>query len=183
MDEPLRNPRHERFTQLVASGMTTARAYVAAGFTGRGSAQSASRLAMRPDVAARIAELSNRASDAAMTRATVDREWVLSSLKTVAQRCLQAEPVRDSRGKETGVYRFQPAAANRSLELLSRALGMFRDESDHAFKWDGSLDKLTAEQLANLMRSLEAIAFGGDQAAIEKAKAEALEESGPGAVQ
>jgi phage terminase small subunit len=58
----LSNPRHEQFAALVAGGMTPTKAYVAAGFAGKGAAQSASRLAKIPVAAARIAELSTISS-------------------------------------------------------------------------------------------------------------------------
>ena len=53
----LRNRRHEHFANFVAGGMTARKAYVAAGFSGNGAAQSASRLAKQTAVERRIAEL------------------------------------------------------------------------------------------------------------------------------
>ena len=44
---------------------------------------------------------------------------------------------------------FQPAAANRALELLGRKLGMFSERRDLTV-FDGDLDKLSPEQLASL---------------------------------
>jgi hypothetical protein len=58
---PLKNPRHEHFASLVAGGMTGTEAYSACGFTGKGTAQSASRLLKKPAVATRIAELASYA--------------------------------------------------------------------------------------------------------------------------
>jgi len=56
----LKNDRHERFAQLVASGKPAADSYVEAGFSPHGAAQSASRLRRNPGVARRIAELEPR---------------------------------------------------------------------------------------------------------------------------
>ena len=40
----LRNPRHEKFTQLVASGIMPSEAYVSVGYKPTGAKQAASRL-------------------------------------------------------------------------------------------------------------------------------------------
>lgn len=54
---PLSNPKHEKFVQAIARGTTQSEAYVAAGYSKEGAEQSASRLAQRPDIQARLAEL------------------------------------------------------------------------------------------------------------------------------
>jgi phage terminase small subunit len=53
----LPNLRHEHFAVLVGGGTPTTQAYLAAGFSGKGAAQSASRLVRVAAVANRIAEL------------------------------------------------------------------------------------------------------------------------------
>jgi hypothetical protein len=70
----------------------------------------------------------------------IDQEWVLSRLALVVERCLQYEPVRDregnpavietQRGQLAAAYTFQPGAATRALELLSKHLGMFTDRME-----------------------------------------------------
>src|SRR4051794_36881879 len=81
----LTNARHEHFSRLVGSGMTTTQAYVAAGFVGKGAAQSASRLAKSAAVANRIAELIHIAGKSNAIRAKIDREWVLTGLRKEAE--------------------------------------------------------------------------------------------------
>lgn len=58
----------------------------------------------------------------------IDAEWVLKNLVDVANRCMQGIPVYDKEGKPTGEWRFEPNAANRSLELLGKHIGMFTDK-------------------------------------------------------
>ena len=50
----LKNPRHERFAQRLAEGMTQVEAYTGAGYRGRPESHAA-RLAGRADVQARVA--------------------------------------------------------------------------------------------------------------------------------
>jgi len=142
----LRNLRNERFAYLVASGEAPTRAYVLAGYSPNGAGTSSSRLRRNDQVCARIAELTSEVAE--RSNAPVDRAWVLGKLKTVVERCIQAEP-RDAMGKGTGVFQFQASDANRALELLGRELGMFRDQSDHllstpveTFKRDGEISML-----------------------------------------
>jgi len=79
----------------------------------------------KPHVKQRINELRIEITERAVEKASVDRAWVLSRLMKVADRCMQAEPVTNRQGDETGEYKFDSAGANRSLELLGKELGMF----------------------------------------------------------
>src|SRR5215472_10894611 len=132
----LTNTRHEQFATLIAGGMSPTRAYSAAGFTGKGAAQSASRLAKTPPVAARIAELTRDLSSLSVQRAVVDRQYVLSRLRENVERAMQAEPVLDSKGKPVGTYRYDGSVANRALELLGKELGMFANRAASEDVWD-----------------------------------------------
>jgi len=138
------NPRHEHFALLVAGGTRARDAYIRAGFTGKGAAQSASRLAKTPAVANRITELGRAISDALgngiAMRANVDREWVRDMLKRNA---LAAFEERNRN------------AVNRAAELLGRELGMFADARQAGPEWDGDLTKLTDAQLRCVLASLD----------------------------
>ena len=57
-------------------------------------------------------------------------QWVLSNLKDVVTRCMQAEPVLDSKGFPTGEYKFNSMGANKALELIGKHLGLFKEMSD-----------------------------------------------------
>jgi phage terminase small subunit len=77
-------------------------------------------------------------------------KWVLDNLKTVAERCMTAEPVMIRVGngmEESGEYTFQAAGANKALELIGKHLGMFTDKiesTNHNINED--LDNLPSEQ-------------------------------------
>ena len=69
-------------------------------------------------------------------RTEITADYVLSSLKEVAERCKQAIPVmmKDENGNmvETGEYKFDSAGANRALELLGKNLKLFIDKTEHS---------------------------------------------------
>lgn len=102
--------------------------------------RAAKELMDNPKIGARISTLRAQVTDAAMEDATVDKAWVLRRLKTVAQRCLQAEPVLDRKGNQVLVetpsgemvpaFVFNPMGANRALELLGKECNMFIEKQE-----------------------------------------------------
>ena len=61
-------------------------------------------------------------------------EYVLTNLKKVAERCLQAEPILIKDGDdyiESGEWKFDSSGANKSLELLGKHLKLFTDKIEH----------------------------------------------------
>ena len=102
MTQILRNPRHEKFCELVVSGIKPSEAYISIGYSANGADQAASRLLRRDDVRARISELQAGAHESAVERCVLSQVWVLESLKKVVQRCMQAEPATGSRGEGDG---------------------------------------------------------------------------------
>jgi hypothetical protein len=137
---PLRNPRHERFAVLVAAGVRPTTAYIQAGFSGGGAAQSAARLAKQPAVAGRVAALKAHATEITTRHAALDREFVLQGLKVIAM------------GGQSD------SARVKAYELLGRELGMFSEQRSNLFDWDGDLRKLTTPQLEKMLVSMDAMA-------------------------
>ena len=126
----LHNPRHEQFAQFVASGKSATQSYISVGYSKSGAHASAHRLLQNAEVKARVEHLRDAASQLAVARAAVDREFVLAGLKENFERAMQHQRVLDRKGKETGMCTYQGQVANRALELIGTALGMFVDRSD-----------------------------------------------------
>jgi phage terminase small subunit len=166
MNAPLKNQRHEHFAQLLAKGEKAARAYVAAGYSKAGAEQSANRLLKDADVCSRIAQL--RAAieapsrERAIEKAAVDKAWVLYNLTQITKMGMAAEPVRDAEGNPTGEYRANLSAANRSLELIGKELGMFVERKEIR---TGALDGLPADQLKALEDALTSLGSAAGTAA------------------
>lgn len=173
--------KRERFVALIAisseSGEAVAKAYTGAGYKAKTFhvARSAGfRLLKTVEIRQRLVELRNIPAAGArveekfvevMSDIAAERKWVLSSLKNVAKRCMQAEPVLDSKGTPKGQYTFQASGANRALELLGKEYGMFVDRSDTTHRFatiDEFIDNATPEELqtelARLMARKEALA-------------------------
>jgi hypothetical protein len=154
---PLDDPRRERYAQGLADGKTQLQAYAAAGF---GKSKSApSRLAKEPAIQARVGELlraRNIAMEKAMVRgvrqAGITKEWVIDMLKENVDRAMQARPVLDKDGKETGRYEWNGFVANKALELLGREIGMFVER--HELTLAQRLSEMPEDQRAAEMLEL-----------------------------
>ena len=98
----------------------------------------------------RIAELSQMATNNAILKTGLDREWVISRLMQNVERCMQAEPVLDKEGKPTGEYRFDSTGANNALRMLGDTMGLFKPaekkpEDDYANLSDDDLKRIASE--------------------------------------
>lgn len=109
-----------------------------------------------PLVSARIEELSTFATKNAIINTGLDREWVISRLMTVVERCMQAEPVMAKVGgewQETGEYKFDALGANQALKMLGDTLGMFKPVEK---KPGDEFAALTDDEIARLAQELAA---------------------------
>ncbi len=108
------NPRQQRFVEEYLTDLCASQAAVRAGYSEKTAKQIGSRLLTHVDVQAAIekgkAELSKRAG--------VTQEWVIEKLQVVHEASM--------RESEKGVPH-NAAAANRSLELIGKHAGMFKE--------------------------------------------------------
>lgn len=107
--------------------------------------------AENPKVRARIAEISSIATKNAIIKTGLDREWVLSRLMTVVERCMQAEPVLDKKGNETGIYEFDAMGANAALKMLGDTMGLFKPAET---KPGDEFNELSDEDITRIVQQL-----------------------------
>lgn len=79
-----------------------------------------------------IAEAIQKAINERSNRTEITADWVLGSLREVAERCMQSVPVLDREGNETGEWKFDSSGATKSLELLGKHLKLFTDRLEHS---------------------------------------------------
>ena len=60
----------------------------------------------------------------------LSHEWVLKSLKSNAERCMQAEQP-EVNGVPVGEYKFEVTGANKAIELIGKHMKMFTDKVEH----------------------------------------------------
>ena len=129
MDKPKLTAKQEAFCEEYIVDLNATQAAIRAGYSENAASEIGYENLSKPQLAERIAEL--KAERSARTEITAD--YVLSNLKSVAERCMQAEPVTvriDGEEQETGEYKFEHSGANKSLELLGKHLGLFVDKKE-----------------------------------------------------
>lgn len=124
MPDPLENPRHERFAQALAGGMSADGAYQAAGY--RPHRGSASRLRANANVRRRLAELIAAAAE----RAEITKADVLRGLLREATLGADAPDAAPS------------AARVAAWRLLGLELGMFAETRRHSGPEGGPIPTL-----------------------------------------
>lgn len=129
----LENAQHELFVQELVKGASQREAYRSAGYNTKSDAAadaSASRLLSNAKVAARLAELQTKVEERTVEKTAVSKAWVIAKLVENVERAMQAEPVLDSEGKETGEFKYNGNVANRALELIGKEQGMFVERKE-----------------------------------------------------
>ncbi len=132
--------RRSKFADEYLVDLNAAKAAMRAGQ----SARTAQQLLQNASVQGAIqAALAARAE-----RTEISQNWVIGRLVANAERAMQAVPVCDAAGKETGRYTYQGTVANRALELLGKHIGMWTEHRG------GDLPKPIEEMDADELRAL-----------------------------
>jgi phage terminase small subunit len=135
--------KHIRFIDEYMIDMNGAAAYLRAGYkcneaTARANA---SRLLTNANISAEIAKRQQKLQQ----DTGISVQWVLNNFKTVAERCMQAEPIRCKESGEILEYKFDSSGANKALEAIGKHLGMFTDKIEHSGKVTLSYEDQLAE--------------------------------------
>jgi phage terminase small subunit len=134
----LRNIRHEAFAQAIATGHSSFKAHEIAGFSP--DRANAGRLRHRDDISRRVDEILaartkavDKALMSAAERVGLDEEWVLRKLRMNAVMAMRAG---------------DRAAANRSIELIGKHLGMFIERKQVEIAYVDDADEYLARIIA-----------------------------------
>ncbi len=129
------NPKQEAFCQEYLKDLNATQAAIRAGYSEKTAGSQGHDHLKKPEIIARLQEL----MDARSERTQIDADYVLSSLKVVAERCLERAPVMVQRGKEwvqktddegRDIWQFEAGGANRALELLGKNLKLFTEKHE-----------------------------------------------------
>jgi phage terminase small subunit len=118
--------KQRRFCEEYIIDLNATKAAIRAGYSQNTARQISSENLSKPDIQEYLTQLQRERSQ----RVALDADWVLRRLRENVERAMQATPVLDRNGNDTGVYRYEGAVANRALELIGRHLGMFNELSE-----------------------------------------------------
>jgi phage terminase small subunit len=89
-------------------------------------------------------------------RLKISSSFVLTGLMENYARAMQAEPVLDREGFPTGVYSYNPNAANKALELIGKHLAMWDKKTDDNHDMVKKIiEKLMSNEITPLIAGLE----------------------------
>lgn len=118
--------KQEAFCREYLIDQNATQAAIRAGYSEKTAASIGAENLRKPQIAQRLAELINERSKATK----IDAEWVLKSAKEVYDRCMQHEPVLNSKGepvtirggdgKMAAAYKFDSSGANKALEIVGK---------------------------------------------------------------
>jgi hypothetical protein len=107
-----------------------------------------------------------------LEKVEVHKNWVVANLKSVVDRCMEAEEVLDHKGKPTGRFTFNATGANRALELLGKKLGMFVDRGEMKVEFNSLKEALAAMPTDVLDREIARLQAEQDAKAVAMAAKE-----------
>ena len=93
-------------------------------------------------------QIHQQATQKAIEATALTKEWVIATLIENVERAMAKKEVHDGDGQLVG-YRYEGNVANRALELLGKALGMFIDRKQVTGK-DGGPSKLPPPMQSSL---------------------------------
>jgi hypothetical protein len=134
---PLRNPRHEQFVQLVATGISPSEAYTSVGYRKSGAYQCSSRLLKDVQVCSRLKEIQAQHTESRVASCLFDEQRVINRLDVLSRKA-----------EADGNY----AAAVRCEELIGKQRGMFVDRVDQRTL---TLNDLSTEVLTQLLQQAQ----------------------------
>lgn len=91
-----------------------------------------SRLLTNEDILSEIERLTKKVNEKVEKDTGISIQWVLESFKSIADRCMQSEPILDKFGNETGEWKFDSTGANKAVESIGKYYGMFKEKIEHS---------------------------------------------------
>jgi phage terminase small subunit len=116
--------KQQAFIKEYLIDLNSTQAAIRAGYSKKTAKEIGCENLTKPHVNEAIEEAMNKRSE----KLEITAEYVLGSLKEVADRCMQAVPALDKEGNPTGEYYFEHSGANKALELLGKHLKLFTDK-------------------------------------------------------
>lgn len=118
------NARQRAFCVAYVKLRNGAAAAREAGYSERAAKEQAARLLTNAHVRDEIDRLGREWAK----EQGIDYAWMLEKLTQVVEQALRGEPIRNSKGEETGEWRFDASGANRAIELIGKHIGFFAPE-------------------------------------------------------
>ena len=124
------NEKQKQFCEEYIIDLNGTQAAIRAGYSKKTARAIANELLTKLDIQEYICKLKNKRSE----RVKYSQDELMRDILEVKNRCLQANPVLDKEGNETGIWKFDSNGANKALDMLAKHVGFYEtDNKQKAF--------------------------------------------------
>ena len=124
------NEKQKQFCEEYIIDLNGTQAAIRAGYSKKTANEQAAQLLAKLSIQEYICELKNKRSE----RVKYSQDELMRDILEVKNRCMQANPVLDKEGNETGVWKFDSNGANKALDMLAKHVGFYEtDNKQKAF--------------------------------------------------
>ena len=124
------NEKQKQFCEEYIIDLNGTQAAIRAGYSKKTARAIANELLTKLDIREYICELKNKRSE----RVKYSQDELMRDILEVKNRCMQANPVLDKEGNETGIWKFDSNGANKALDMLAKHVGFYEtDNKQKAF--------------------------------------------------
>lgn len=124
------NEKQKQFCEEYIIDLNGTQAAIRAGYSVKTANEQAAQLLAKLSIQKYICELKNKRSE----RVRYSQDELMRDILEVKNRCMQAIPVLDKEGNETGIWKFDSNGANKALDMLAKHVGFYEtDNKQKAF--------------------------------------------------
>ena len=124
------NDKQKQFCEEYIIDLNGTQAAIRAGYSKKTANEQAAQLLAKLSIQEYICELKNKRSE----RVKYSQDELMRDILEVKNRCMQANPVLDKEGNETGIWKFDSNGANKALDMLAKHVGYYEtDNKQKAF--------------------------------------------------
>ena len=124
------NEKQKQFCEEYIIDLNGTQAAIRAGYSAKTANEQAAQLLAKLSIQEYICELKNKRSE----RVKYSQDELMRDILEVKNRCMQANPVLDKDGNETGIWKFDSNGANKALDMLAKHVGFYEtDNKQKAF--------------------------------------------------
>ena len=124
------NEKQKQFCEEYIIDLNGTQAAIRAGYSAKTANEQAAQLLAKLSIQEYIQKIKNQRSE----RVKYSQDELMRDILEVKNRCMQANPVLDKEGNETGIWKFDSNGANKALDMLAKHVGFYEtDNKQKAF--------------------------------------------------
>ena len=136
------NDKQKQFCEEYIIDLNGTQAAIRAGYSAKTANEQAAQLLAKLSIQEYVQKIKNERSE----RVKYSQDELMRDILEVKNRCMQANPVLDKEGNETGIWKFDSNGANKALDMLAKHVGFYEtDNKQKAFNISVSREAVEVE--------------------------------------